>query len=387
MATAAVLAKSLTLTDLTLFGLLSGLGTGGFSLVGEAVRAGGSWWPAALGGATAILGGSAHSYAEAATMFKRNTAESDAVRAAFGETGEWVAVVSVLVFGVLTISTMLVYCSHLLFPNAKWAGQIAFALALLAGLTLVALNGLESNTALITGVSAIMMIVLVGAAALGGVGAATRSPIHLRPGGFSDSLLLFFFILAGFETVIKFTEEAKDPNDVPRALYLTTGISAALVAGVAAALVSWLPHLGKKDEDNALGELFGHFLGPGVETGFKAASSVFIVITTFVVLLATTRYLYGIGDETPKLAWLSNLNDAKVPWVSTVLLAGVAGIMILFNHTHTLVRLADIALVGAMGLVSAAMASHMWREGKKWDMVVHILTSCGLAGVFGLSVV
>ena len=56
------LKRTLTLTDLTLFGVTSIMGSGGFNFIGRGVGSGGSWWPAAVGIAAVLLMGAAYAY-------------------------------------------------------------------------------------------------------------------------------------------------------------------------------------------------------------------------------------------------------------------------------------------------------------------------------------
>lgn len=51
------LAKSLNLFDLVGFGVASILGSGGFNLIGDGIRAGGAQFPLALGGVSLLFQG------------------------------------------------------------------------------------------------------------------------------------------------------------------------------------------------------------------------------------------------------------------------------------------------------------------------------------------
>jgi amino acid transporter len=111
-----MLEKALTLTDLTLFGVASIIGSGGFNLVGKAIRAGGAWWPVAFGISAALLLGASYAYSDAFQRFGKNTTESDMVASIFGPMGEGVSVAAILLFNIVSISAILVFCTQMMIP-------------------------------------------------------------------------------------------------------------------------------------------------------------------------------------------------------------------------------------------------------------------------------
>lgn len=380
------LGKSLGLTDLTLFGISSIVGSGGFNLIGRATQAGGAWWPAAFGIAAALLMGGAYSYKDAFRNSPRNTAESDLIRDELGSWAEWLSAGSILTFNVVSMSTILVLVSQLLFPSGKWFGQITFALSLLAIMAIFALQGLEFSKSIINGVSVLLIVVLGAAALLGGWGGLTQpwpSASRTGRGGFVTSLLLFFFVLAGFDALIKFTDEAKEKEDIPRSLFLANGISDVLVFGSAVALALFVPSLTRVEENNALGHLFEHFLGSGVAGGFKLLMTLFMVVTTFVVFLASSRYLFGLAEKTPALEKLAAVTEKKVPYGAIGAVFAVAAAAVTLNHTDTLVKISDVGLIVTTLLVSVAAALNNWRSDQKGEAAIHGATAAGFTTLLG----
>ena len=221
-----MLERALTLTDLTLFGVASIVGSGGFNLVGKAVRAGGSWWPVAFLISATLLMGAAYAYSEAFAASGKNTAESDIVASAFGPVGEGASICAILLFNIVSISAILVFCAQLLIPGHSWVSQVGVALAALGGMAGFSLAGIELNRVSIDVVAYVMVAVLAGTASLGlyGLAAGSGSP---SPTGssFTTSLLMIFFILAGFDNNMKFAEEAVDAADIPRSFFTSNVIS------------------------------------------------------------------------------------------------------------------------------------------------------------------
>lgn len=382
-----MLERALTLTDLTLFGVASIVGSGGFNLVGKAVRAGGAWWPVAFGISAALLLGASYAYSDAFRRFGKNTSESDIVASIFGPTGEGATIFAILLFNIVSISAILVFCAQLLIPNGSWVSQVGSALALLGGMAGFSLAGIELNRVLISSLSCLLVGTLAITAALGvyGIGYAPTPalPPPASHTSFVTSILLVFFILAGFDSNMKFAEEAKEPTDIPTSFYTSNLISFALVAGVALAIQEWIPGLSAAKEGNALGHLYAAFFGPGVLTPMTYLMVAFMITTTFVIFLSTTRYLFGIGEKFSSLSFLKEVNAASVPYNTVALVGIVAAAAIFINHTETLVRISDVGIILLLGLVSAAVAMTDFGEGSLLSAALNGTTAAGFTGLLG----
>ena len=383
------LVRTLTLSDLTLFGFASIVGSGGFNLIGTAVRQGGDQWPVALGSAALLLLGASFTYSrmfelsnERNQTNQTNTMESDMVRSIFGPFTEWVTIGGIVLFNIVSISVILVVCSHMLFPTGTWLGQILCALGLLSGITLSSLYGMDVNATLIDQGSAAFLILLTAVACIGFSSPFLTHEIPSSPISWKRSLLLFFFVLAGFDTLAKFTEEAKDTETIPQSFYTSNILSMLITLGVSMACMYWV-HLAKSNEENAIGHVLEHFLGDGVAEGFKPLVVLFTIVASFVVFLAITRNLYGLGKSKhiPHLTWL---NKENVPYVGVGIVSCISALGILNNHTDTLVAISDLGLITTILLVSASVAVADWKQGKFREAVVSGLTAAGFGSMAGM---
>lgn len=382
------LKKTLSLYDLVFFGIASILGSGGFNLVGEAVMKGGDAWPAALAIASAVFMGSAKTYEEAFNAFKTNTAESDFVNKIFGENSSLVTISAVMLWNILSISTILVVCSHMLFPEGAWIGQITFALMLLGLMGFFSLKGLDVNKETINAFSAVLVVVLGGVSFLGASGVMQKgipSVPAIPEKSFVASLLFFYFILAGFDALIKFTEETKDPKNVPRSFYISNLLSIALVLGICLAFVTTVDMRRLWKFDNGIGEILHKFLGGNTKMIVTYFAVLYMIITTFVTFLATTRYLFGLGDVYKGLDFMKVVTEAKVPINAVLFTLSTAALGIIVNHKESLVRAADFGLSALLLMVAAAATKSVVSQGKiPW---IEATTTVGLAGFMGLSFV
>jgi hypothetical protein len=111
-----------------------------------------------------------------------------------------------------------------------------------------------------------------------------------------------------------------------------------------------------KSFDNPIGEIFQVFLGGYTRDIFIGFAVMFMILTTFVIFLVSTRYLYGLGEKYPALSALTSLNAAKVPDSAVYTTFGIASVVSIMNQTEKLLRLTDLGL-GIQLLTVAAAAT------------------------------
>ena len=380
--------KVLTFKDLTLFGIASIMGSGGFNLIGEAIISGGTQFPVALAAVSTLFQGTSYVYEEVYNEFKTNTAESDLIKREFGTVAANLSSTTILLFNLISVSVILVICSKLLFPSGTWSGQISFALVLLSIMTTASLQGIEFNRDVIT-LSGLAVTGLLCFATLIGMIELRKGFPTAMPGAIKatpsliHSILYFYFVLAGFDTLIKFTEESKDPDhDLARSFYASNALSSLLTIGICFAfLVVFSKHV-FKENDNIVAKIVGAMLGPEAEKFTGLLSIALMVVTGFVCFLASTRYMFGIGQE-KGLDLFTELNEKKAPWKAIIIAMIVIAAGILNNHVYTLVKICDLTLTVTLLLVSAAATKLAFSKGlTPW---IEGLTTLGLGGLLSIT--
>jgi hypothetical protein len=346
-----MLTKSLTLYDLTLFGITSILGSGGFNLIGNALAEGGYKSALTLGASGALFLGSAYSYSYAREKYNSNTSETEIIESVFGSLGKNISIFSILFYNIFAIATILVYCSKLLFPSQSWFQQITFSLMLLGLMTLAAFQKLDFNKEVINLFSWGIIILLSLISFIGVKALASNtfpSEIKFPKINIYESFLLFFFVLAGHDALIKFTEEANNGSDIDKSMYYSIIISIILTAG---ACLAGLYYLDFKTDfiENALAIIFERGLLNNSGKYITALSLIFMVITTFLGYLATTRYIYKLPFD-----FVKDGNNGNVSSISIILVSLFALFAILINSTASLVEYSDIALIVTLVLVSSS---------------------------------
>jgi amino acid transporter len=379
------LKRVLTFQDLVLFGISSIVGTGGFNLIGDGIISGGNKFPVALAFISSLFQGTSYVYQQLYNDFKTNTAESDIIKQELGGIASNISIPMILISDLISVSTILVISSKLLFPNGTWSGQISFALILLSMMTTSSIYGIEVDKDIIVlsglGITALLSFAsLVGLIELReGFPKTLPSALNANP-NLIHSTLYFFFVLAGFNALVKFTEEVKDPDhDLSRSFYASNAISTLLTVGVCFAFLVVIKGHSFKPDDNILAKIVGTILGEGAQQFTGLLSIALTLVSGFISFLAATRYMYGLGKKIPFLAPLQEVNQASAPWKAIAASTLIIAIGILNNHVYQLVKVCDITIIITLLLVSAAVSRSKITKGKvPW---IEGLTTLGLGGL------
>jgi APA family basic amino acid/polyamine antiporter len=378
--------RVLSFQDLIGFGLAAIMGSGGFNLIGDGIIAGGSQFPIALAAVAALFQGTSLTYQQAYNEFKTNTSESDLIKKEFGDLTSNLSAIAILIFQLISTSVVIVVCTNLLFPNTSWSGKISFSLFILASMTGIALQGIEVGKEFITAaglsiVGLLSFVTMIGLVEVGtkGMPAKLPSSLDVKP-NIVHSILYFYFVLAGFDTLIKFAEESKNPDkDFTLSFYVSNAVSALLTIGVCFAFVVLVTNQQFKENDNIISRIVGVALGAGAEKTTQILSIGLMIITAFVSFLACTRYMFSLAKDNSSLDFLRQLNEARAPWKAICLSTFVIGVGILLGNVYELVKIADIGLTVTLLLVSAAATKMQAAKGKTpW---IEGLTTAGLGAL------
>ena len=372
------LLKILTLKDLLFFGIASILGSGGFNLIGEATVAAGPAAPAAIGLVTLLFQGASKLYEEAYHAFKSNTSESDVVYEQLGGIASWITSLSIVGFNTFSVATILFYAAKDILPTASYSSQIGLALTILSMMSGFALQGIDANRNVINLASIGILGFLVAAGAFGLFQGVSQGHLFETPPALSTtpnishSIFYFYFILAGFDTLMKFVQETRNPDkDIPTSFYASNLLSTALTGLVAYAFAQSSFGSKRIDTANPIAHIFSSVLGPSVEHPVIFLSIAFMLATAFICYLAAVRYLYTLSsatyipDAAPIKEQLKKLNEKKVPYNALFLSFAITTLGILVGNILTLVRISDIFITLIITLVGVAVSKRRLIKDKK----------------------
>lgn len=334
------------------------VGAGVYVLMGEAAgRAGNALWLSViLAGGAALL--TALSYAELSSMFPLAASGYNYAKRAFGEGTAFVVGWLTLFSQVVSVSAVALGFGAYLQDSTGLAALPSAALLILACGT-VAYQGIKESTVL----GALLSLLEVGGLVVIGVVGFTywghvnylELP-HGVTGIFAGASLLFFAFL-GFEQVADLAQEIRNPTrNVPWAILLSGGVSAALyiLAGVSA--VSILGWAALSSSEAPLTSVAQAALG---STGARALSAIALVSTAstaLIIVVATTRTLYGMaaGGSLPGL--LAKVGAKRqTPWVATLIVLAVALMGTLTRDISLVATIANTTLLLVFVAVNLAL--------------------------------
>lgn len=350
------LVRSLSLTHAVLYGLGVTIGAGIYVLVGVMADRSGMHAPLAFLVAAIPMGLSAVSFAELGTRMPVSASEAAYVQAAFNR--KWLSLaVGLLVVGTATISAATIasgsagYIASFLDWSDFWiiAGVVLFmgAVSCLATTQSVTFAGIMT----VVEIGGLAMIVAAGATM--GAEPIERLP-ELAPGAGDatawvsvlGSSLVAVFAFLGFEHLVNISEELKEPTQtLPRALFLTLGITAVLYFLVVWIAVVAIPPIELGASEAPLALVFERLTGFPLVT----MSAIAIVATlngVVVHMIMIARVLFGMARQGFLPSRLGTVNSVTgTPLVATAV--GVAAILAL-AVALSLGGLADLAARGTL---------------------------------------
>ncbi|MGW6237873.1 APC family permease [Streptomyces sp. NPDC055094] len=236
------LKRRLGVFDAVVIGLGAMIGAGIFAALAPAASAAGSGLPLSLAVAAVVAYCNATSSARLAARYPKSGGTYVYGRERLGEFWGYLAG-----WGFVVGKTASCAAMALTVGAYAWPGQAhAVAVAAVVALTAVNYAGVRKSAWLTRGIVAVVLAVLaavVAACLAGGTAEPARLGIGADTtfGGVLGAAGLLFFAFAGYARVATLGEEVRDPGrTIPRAIPLALGITLAVYAGVALAVLAVL---------------------------------------------------------------------------------------------------------------------------------------------------
>src|SRR3972149_9798419 len=233
------LKRQLGLLEITLSGVGIILGAGIYALLGKATGLAGNavWLSFAFAAFVAIFTGL--SYAELSSMFPKASAEHQYTKSAFNKKPAFIIGWLIIFSGIIGASTVALGFGGYFSALFK-VPVLTSAFVLIVILSLLLFYGIKESAwfAIISTLietAGLIIIIFIGLPYLGKVD-YFEMPQGLA--GVFEASALVFFAYTGFESIVKLSEETKDPEKtIPRGLMLSVLISVILYIMVAISAV------------------------------------------------------------------------------------------------------------------------------------------------------
>src|SRR5438552_6184808 len=370
------------------YGIGNSVGAGIYVLVGDAAGlAGGLLWLAFLAGAVIALF-SGLSYAELSSMYPRAASEYIYVGRAYGSRllsflTEWIMLITELVAAAAVSIGFAGY-----FSSIFSVPELPVAFSLLVVLTIVAVGGVGGSFRLNTVLSMVAiggLLIVIGAGLdRFGTVSYTYSPNGLS--GVLGAAVLVFFAFIGFDNMSNISEETKRPEKtIPRGLLITVTVTTVAYGLVGLAVVSLVPWRELSTSVAPLAYAVSVDLGPTAYGLLSIIALLTTLNTVLVLLIVSSRIIYGMGREGALPAVLGRLNKrTSTPIVASLIALLVALAFLPLGKIDVVAKITSFGSLLTFTLVNLSLlhlrrvAPHISRPFKtplsvKWISITALL--------------
>lgn len=368
------LARSLTLWNATLYGLGVTIGAGIYVLIGASAERAGLNAPLAFILAAALMALSAASFAELACRLPVAAGEAAYAREAFRSDRLALAVgLLVVAIAIVSAAAISIGSAGYLSVFLPWPKPILVACVVLAMGTLAA-GGVKQSVGF-AGIMTLIeiggLLVLIAAGVFSDAPIVRRLPEIVPPSldavfltGLMATTLLAVFAFIGFEGLANIAEEVRDPKrTLPKAIFLTLGLTTLLYVAVVWIAVVAVPHEELAQSEAPLALVFERLTGASPRT-----MSLVALISTLngiiVQIIMSSRVLYGLARQGELPPMLASVGKSHTPLVATALTTGLVLALALVLPLHALAEVTSRLTLVVFAVVNASLIRIKRRPGR-----------------------
>ena len=359
------LKRALSLFQVTVCGVGIILGAGIYALVGLGAGYAGPalWLSFLISGIIAAF--TALSYAELSSIFREDAGEYDYVRETMGKTTAIITGLIVLFLGIFTAATVsLAFGGY--FNKLVGTPILLTGIGLLFAMTVINYMGIKESATMNLIFTAIesaglLIIIVLGIKHLGSVN-LLEMPNGMQ--GVFQATALIFFAYIGFEAVVKFAEETKNPEkNIPRGVLLSLLFSTIVYVLVAIAAVSIMPWFDLSTSQAPLADVAAVSLGVyafillGIIALFSTANTVLMDLVT------VSRMAYGIAVKKALPNFLTKVHGkTKTPHVAIFTVFIITVCFMFIRDLEKIANIADLLLFIVFILVNVAVIVYRYKR-------------------------
>lgn len=328
------------------------IGAGVFGLPSKAFASTGTLSPLLILVCAAIIGLVMLCFARAASFFGNTGGPQLYAGTAFGpfvgfQTG-WLLYIGRVTAGAANLNLMATYLGAI-WPGAdrglRWLAIVGGACVLLTAINVVGVRLGVGSVLVITVLKLAPLFVLIA------VGLAAADPEAYRGAQFpayttlGQAVLVFLYAFVGFEGALVPAGEGRDPRrDIPRALFLSLGVTAAIYVLVQIACIALLPSLA--ESARPLAEAAAAVAGPAGAAAIALTAAVSIIGNGASAMLTAPRMTYGLALEGSLPGVLARVHDRfHTPYVSIVLFGALYFVFATQEQFEGLAAMSSLARV------------------------------------------
>ncbi|TNE58048.1 MAG: amino acid permease [Alphaproteobacteria bacterium] len=357
--------RTLSLPMVVLYGLGTIVGAGVYALIGEIAATAGIYAPLSFVLASLLAVFSAVSLAELSSRYPKSAGEAVYVLNGFGSKGLSSLVgLFVILSGIVSAATVLNgfvgYLQDLL-PVGRGAAIVGIGVVIgaIAAIGIGASVGIAAMITVIE-VGALCVIIFFGLASLPELPrmiSTEAEPLSMALAfGVVSATVPAFYAFIGFEDMVNVAEEVKNPrHNLPRAIFITMGLTALIyiliaVIAVAAVPLETLAHHGAPLTlvyEQASGRSGSWISGVGIFAMLNGA---------LVQVIMAARVFYGLAQQGSLPKVIGRVHPrTKTPVIATALASGTVVVIALIGSLSTLARVTSVIILIVFTLVNLAL--------------------------------
>jgi basic amino acid/polyamine antiporter, APA family len=355
------LRRDLGLFEATMCGMGIIFGAGIYVLMGAATGIAGNavWLSFLIASIIAIFTGL--SYAELSSAFPKDAGEYIYAEKAFGKKIAFIVGYFIILAGVVSASAVALGFAGYFDALFGIEYLVPVAIVLLAVFSFVNFYGIKhaaKASIIFTCIetSGLLLIIALGFKYIGSVNYFEMP--HGLTGVFSASALVFFAFL-GFDSIIKLSEETKNPTKIiPKALLLAISITTVVYVLVAISAVSILGWDKIAASTAPLADVAAAALGSNAFILLATIALFSTANTVLIILIATSRMIYGMSEDKDRSlpeVFSRVHKKRRTPWIAIVSVLLLASTFAMIGDITIVAELTNFAVFSAFMVVNASL--------------------------------
>jgi APA family basic amino acid/polyamine antiporter len=333
------LPKVLSFMDIYLLSIGYIIGAGIFVLIGDVSKYAKSlsWLSFIIAGLFALI--ISTSYIDVNTIYTTNHGDYSFVKNTLGEFPAIITVILLISIGITTNSTVALSIGKFLSPILS-ISPLVIAFIVIVFFTGINCIGVKETTyynhiCTFGELAALLLVCIMGL--FFHKSSLPEIPTNINIPNILYSSVLAIFVYSGFESTIKLTEEAKDPNDIPKAI-LASVISATFIyILVAIAVVKCCNTKTLHESAIPIVTMAKMFFGSKISKIFYIIAMLSISNTLVISILGTSRMLYSVSREYSILNIFNQVNETyNTPIYAIIAISIVSIFALLFKEVEVL---------------------------------------------------
>ncbi len=334
------LSKELSFFDIYLYSIGYIIGAGIFVLIGKVSKYSKrfTWLSFVIAGVFALI--ISASYLDISTIYKSNHGDYIFVKDTIGEIPAIITALILVGIGIFTNSTVSLSIGKFLSPILS-VSPLLISIVLIILFSILNCIGIRETTTYNHGSTIIEILALLFICF---VGFFIHSPpkqkmltskVNIPDIAYASILALFVY--SGFETTVKLSEEAKDSNDIPKAIVSSVISAIILYVFVSIAIIKCCNTDNLDQFPMPIVKMASILFGKNVSYLFYIIAILSITNTLLISILGTSRLLFSLSREYDILEVLTKVNeDTKTPIFAICVIALLSMLTLGIKNVETL---------------------------------------------------